>query len=139
MVVTGTHPPIGCERRPARAGAAVVVHGKEQAARAPTEEIRLAIRRAALTTFREHGFQAATLEEVGAGVGITRGGVLHHYRSKTELLAAVVDPYLRRLDRLLDTAHLDDPPTTGQRRRLVTELATLFISTAVCCNYSPPT
>jgi AcrR family transcriptional regulator len=85
--------------------------GRDKQLRAPTEETRLAIRRAALTTFGERGFRAATLEEVGARVGLTRGGVLHHYRSKTELLAAVVDPYLQSLDQLLDTAHLDASPT----------------------------
>jgi AcrR family transcriptional regulator len=53
--------------------------------------------------------------------------VLHHYNSKTELLAAVVDPYLQTLDHLLDTAQLDDPPTASQRRRLLAELAAVFL------------
>jgi AcrR family transcriptional regulator len=53
--------------------------------------------------------------------------VLHHYHSKTELLAAAVDPYLQTLDQLLDTAQLDDPPTASQRRRLLAELATICL------------
>jgi AcrR family transcriptional regulator len=95
--------------------------------RTPTEETPLAIRQAALTTFGERGVRAATLEEVGAQVGITRSGVLHHYNSKTALLAAVADLYLQALDQLLDSSQVDDPPTTGQRRQLLTELAGLFL------------
>jgi AcrR family transcriptional regulator len=95
--------------------------------RTPPEEIRLAIRRVALATFSDRGFRASTLEEVGAKVGITRGTVLYHFNSKAELLAAAVDPYLRALDQLLDSTHVDDPPTAGQRRRLLTELATVFL------------
>jgi AcrR family transcriptional regulator len=70
---------------------------------------------------------AATLAEVGARVGITRGTPFTATSPKTELLAAVVDPYLQTLDELLDTAQLDDPPRAGQRRRLLAELAIVFL------------
>jgi AcrR family transcriptional regulator len=81
----------------------------------------------ALATFCRHGYRGTTLEEVGAQVGITRGTVLHHFGSKAELLAAVVNPYLRALENLLITARVDDPPTTSQRRWLLTEFADLFV------------
>jgi AcrR family transcriptional regulator len=89
-------------------------------------DTQLAIRETALATFCRRGYRTTTLEEVGAQLGITRGTVLHHFRSKAELLAAVVAPYLRALDNLLLVARVDDPPTAGQRRWLLTEFADLF-------------
>ncbi|MDT4905563.1 MAG: Bacterial regulatory protein tetR family, partial [Pseudonocardiales bacterium] len=57
-----------------------------------TEEMRRAIARAALSTFCERGYGVATLEEIGVQVGLTRGGVLHHFKSKPDLLEAVAAP-----------------------------------------------
>jgi TetR/AcrR family transcriptional repressor of bet genes len=95
---------------------------------ARAEDTRRAIERAALATFCERGYRAATLEDVGERVGITRGTVLHHFRSKAGLLFAVVDPYLRDVADLLARSRVDDPPTASQRRRVLTEFADLFIA-----------
>jgi AcrR family transcriptional regulator len=92
-----------------------------------TEQTRDAIARAALSTFCERGYGVATLEEIGARVGLTRGGVLHHFKSKPDLLQAVAAPYRRALADLLRNAQLDDQPTVSQRRQLLTGYADLML------------
>jgi AcrR family transcriptional regulator len=91
-----------------------------------TEQTRSAITQAALSTFCERGYGVATLEEIGTRVGLTRGGVLHHFKSKPDLLDAVAGPFRRALTVLLD-AQIDDPPTEGQRRRLLSGFADLIL------------
>jgi AcrR family transcriptional regulator len=92
-----------------------------------TEATRRAIARAALSTFCQRGYGVATLEEIGAQVGLTRGGVLHHFKSKPELLEAVAEPYRQALADLLLNAQVDDPPTGPQRRQLLTKFADLML------------
>jgi AcrR family transcriptional regulator len=92
-----------------------------------TDETRRAIMRAALSTFCQRGYGVATLEEIGAHVDLTRGGVLHHFKSKPELLEAVAEPYRHALADLLLDARVDDPPTGGQRRQLLTRFADLML------------
>jgi len=87
-----------------------------------------AIAEAALTIFCKRGYALATLEEIGAQVGLTRGAVLHHFKSKGALLAAVVEPCRRAIAQLLITTPLSDPPTPHQRHQLLTRFADLFIT-----------
>jgi AcrR family transcriptional regulator len=89
--------------------------------------MRRAIASAALSTFCERGYGVATLEEIGVQVGLTRGGVLHHFKSKPDLLEAVVAPYRQGLADLLQNAQVDDPPTELQRRELLTRFAALML------------
>jgi AcrR family transcriptional regulator len=96
--------------------------------RTTSEDAQRAIAEAALATFCKRGYGLATLEEIGAQVGLTRGAVLHHFHSKASLLEAVVDPWRRALAQLLRTGPLDDPPTTGQRRLLLTGFTDLFLA-----------
>ncbi|MDT4987835.1 MAG: hypothetical protein QOI74_1929 [Micromonosporaceae bacterium] len=93
-----------------------------------TEQIRSAIAQAALVTFCERGYGVATLEEIGARVGLTRGGVLHHFKSKPDLLQAVAEPYRRGVLDLLQNAEVDDPPTHEQRRELLAGFADLMLA-----------
>lgn len=45
---------------------------------------------AAVSLFREHGFDATGIDEIGAAAGITGPGVYRHFASKQDLLDAVV-------------------------------------------------
>ncbi|MEV7976753.1 TetR/AcrR family transcriptional regulator [Streptomyces sp. NPDC086519] len=51
---------------------------------------RAEIVRAARDSFAEHGFAKASLRDIAERVGITHAGLLHHFRNKDELLAAVL-------------------------------------------------
>jgi AcrR family transcriptional regulator len=57
---------------------------------AKTATRRAAIVRAALDSFAEHGYDRASLRDIARRAGITHAGLLHHFRDKTELLAAAL-------------------------------------------------
>ena len=90
--------------------------------RTTSEQARRVIVDAALSKFCRRGYSVATLEEIGADVGLTRGAVLHHFHSKAGLLAAVVDPCRQALDELLVTSALNAPSNARQRRELLTRV-----------------
>lgn len=52
---------------------------------------RTAILDAALEVFAESGYRAGSLREVAERVGMSEAGLLHHFRSKSALLMAVLD------------------------------------------------
>jgi AcrR family transcriptional regulator len=60
-----------------------------QAAR--SARTRGALLDAARRLFAEQGFAATGREEIAAQAGVTRGALYHHFSSKTELAAAVVE------------------------------------------------
>ncbi len=93
--------------------------------RKATAETRDAIRDAASARFRAHGYPGTTLQEIGDQVGLTRGAVLHHFKSKAELLAAVVQPCLTAFDGLLATAEY--APATAERQHVLRQFANLVI------------
>lgn len=49
------------------------------------------ILRAAATTFGQKGYKNGSLADVAEQVGMTHAGVLHHFKSKEQLLTAVLD------------------------------------------------
>lgn len=52
---------------------------------------RTAILDAALEVFSESGYRAGSLRDVAQRVGMSEAGLLHHFRSKSALLQAVLD------------------------------------------------
>ena len=90
------------------------------------EETRLAILRTASVSFRNRGYDVATLEEIGAQLGLTRSGVLHHFDGKGEILQEIVTPYLHQLEVMLDRAEREGLTSSRQRRRFLTDLVDLM-------------
>lgn len=56
-----------------------------------TSERREEILRAAANTFGSKGYKAGSLADVAEQVGMTHAGVLHHFKSKEQLLTALLD------------------------------------------------
>ena len=56
----------------------------------PTQDVRQVILDAALRIFARAGISAATLEDIAAEAGVTRGTLLWHFHSKDDLLAAII-------------------------------------------------
>lgn len=54
------------------------------------QENREKLIHAARKAFAEKGFAAASMDELTASVGLTRGALYHNFRDKKGLLAAVV-------------------------------------------------
>lgn len=57
---------------------------------AKTPARRAEIVRAARDSFAENGYAKASLRDIAERAGITHAGLLHHFRNKDELLAAVL-------------------------------------------------
>ncbi|MBN9758229.1 TetR family transcriptional regulator [Pseudonocardia sp. Ae707_Ps2] len=55
------------------------------------------IRSAALAEFARRGYEATTMADIGAAVGIRGPSLYKHVRSKQELLASVIDATMRAL------------------------------------------
>lgn len=56
---------------------------------------------AALRLFSERGYQAVTVRELAAEVGLTSAALYHHFPSKEACLEALVFPYIERLEAVL--------------------------------------
>lgn len=67
----------------------------------PAHETRERIIASAARVFARKGFQKATLDEVAADAGMTKGAIYWHFRNKNDLLFAMLDCRLQR-----DTAPL---------------------------------
>ena len=61
--------------------------GRERAA----DRTRRLILETAYQLFYRHGFARVPLEDIAAGAGVTKCTVYYHFRSKDDLLAAVLD------------------------------------------------
>lgn len=75
------------EAEPSRPAARTARRGPRQGTAARREEIL----RAAATTFGQKGYKTGSLGDVAEQVGMTHAGVLHHFKSKEQLLTAVLD------------------------------------------------
>lgn len=57
---------------------------------------------AADNLFYEHGFEATAFADIAAAIGISRGNFYYHFRTKDEILDAVITQRLERTRQLLD-------------------------------------
>lgn len=65
----------------------------------------------------QQGLQAVTIRAVCAGVGVTKGGLFHHFASKDALIAAVFADQLAAFDAQIDAAMEVDPVPHGRFTR----------------------
>src|SRR4051794_250778 len=59
---------------------------------------------AAAAVVRRDGAQALTLDAVAAQAGVSKGGLLYHFKSKRELIEAMIERWLADFQREIDTA-----------------------------------
>jgi len=59
----------------------------------PTQNTRLAILEAAVRIFARSGVSAATLDDIVAEAGVTRGTLCLHFHSKDDLVSAIIKHY----------------------------------------------
>jgi AcrR family transcriptional regulator len=86
------------------------------------QDTRNAILYVGAEAFRDAGYDVATLEQIATRLSITRPAVLHHFRSKRDLLNEIVRPVLAKLDDVLDRFEEEAPLDARARRRFFTEL-----------------
>lgn len=87
---------------------------------------RHAILRGAARLFAEEGYGLASMAQVAARCGVSKGTLYHYYDGKEALLFDILDTHLRALrDRLRALPH-DDPDPAAQLRAIVGALLTAY-------------
>jgi AcrR family transcriptional regulator len=66
----------------------------------------------ALELFSEHGFAGTSLQDIADRLGVTKAAVYYHFRSKDDLLLALVEPAIDELVAIAAEPHSD---LRGQR------------------------
>ena len=82
---------------------------------ATAEDTSTRILAAALELFSEHGFEGTTLQQIADRLGVTKAALYYHFKSKDELLEALITPAVSDLDRLLDE-HEGAPAAPARQR-----------------------
>lgn len=93
---------------------------KERRERRRAEE-RLRILHAAARAFRQHGFAAAGMREIGAAADLSAANLYHYFRSKEEILFFCQDRTLDRLLELLEGARRTRGSLPDRLRQLATD------------------
>ena len=81
---------------------------------------------AALDLFAEHGVSGTSLQMIADSLGVTKAAVYHHYRSKDDIILAVVAPLLAELTDVVETAEAKRS-RTARAEAAVTGLVDLII------------
>lgn len=69
--------------------------------------------RSATALVAEHGYSALTLDAVGARSGVSKGGVLYHFRTKEALVAGLLERLVTDFEVEQQAAYDADPTTPG--------------------------
>lgn len=79
----------------------------------------------ALALIAEHGFAATSTREIAEHLGFTKAALYYHFRTKDDLLAAIVEPAVADLSALLDRG--EPHPSPAVRRHLVAGYVDLVV------------
>lgn len=71
-------------------------------------ETREKLLKSALSEFSEKGYMKASLRKICADAGVTTGALYFFFKNKNELFAAIVEPPLKELCRLLNEHYTQD-------------------------------
>jgi AcrR family transcriptional regulator len=83
----------------------------------PSEDTRARILDVALELFAEKGFAATATRELAERLGFTKAALYYHFRTKDDLLAALITPAVDELTRLVTQADLR--ASTAARRTVL--------------------
>lgn len=89
--------------------------GKSVRRRMPVEQRRAQILDVAGALFAENGYNAVSTHAVARACGVSEGLLFHHFPSKAEIYAAVVERRLDRLEEAMHQAAKDVPPNSPKR------------------------
>lgn len=72
---------------------------------------------AALQLFLQHGYSATSLQMIADSLGVTKAAIYYHYRTKDDLLEALMVPPAQDLGRLLDG--IENSTARGRGRQFI--------------------
>jgi AcrR family transcriptional regulator len=79
---------------------------------ARSEETRQHILEAALRRFANHGYNAASVDQICTDAGVSKGAFYHHFPSKQAVFLALLEGWLTAVDAALETARQPTVPAT---------------------------
>ena len=77
-----------------------------------SEETRTKITDAAIKLFSNAGYNKASVDEICAEAGISKGAFYHHFKSKQELFLALMDGWLNAIDSAIEASKDLSAPET---------------------------
>jgi AcrR family transcriptional regulator len=75
----------------------------------PRPSLRPRLLEATAALILDEGVAELTLERAAAAAGVSKGGLLYHFPTKSALLGAVVDDVIDRFEQVVDARAADDP------------------------------
>jgi len=84
-----------------------------------TASTRSRLLSAALSLFTVHSFAGTSLQMIADSVGVTKAAVYHHFKTREEILAAVIDPAIREMRSAVAAAEDERRPTAQAESMLV--------------------
>ncbi|WP_329108074.1 TetR/AcrR family transcriptional regulator [Micromonospora sp. NBC_01699] len=84
-----------------------------------TESTRVRLLDTALELFCHRGFAGTSLQMIADQLGITKAAVYHHFKTRDEILAAVIRPAVEDVAAVLAAASAQRTPTARAERMLV--------------------
>ena len=80
-----------------------------------SEETRAKIMESAIKLFSNQGFNKASVDDICAEAGISKGAFYHHFKSKQELFLALLDGWLQAIDHAIEASKDKTAPETFQQ------------------------
>lgn len=77
-----------------------------------SEETRARIIESAIKLFSARGYNAASVDEICAEAGISKGAFYHHFESKRALFLALLDGWLQTIDNAIEASRDKTAPET---------------------------
>lgn len=73
----------------------------------------------AVKVFNEHGYDATSVADLSAALGLTKSALYHHFESKSAILALALDDALDALDAVVDEAVARHPLASDRLRAII--------------------
>jgi AcrR family transcriptional regulator len=93
----------------------------------PLSEAKARIVDAAAALFAEHGVGGTSLQMMADAIGVTKAAVYHQFKTKDEIVIAVADAEMARLEAAIDAAEAESDPAKA-RDILLTRIVDLAIA-----------
>ncbi|MFF5521850.1 TetR family transcriptional regulator [Streptomyces coeruleorubidus] len=90
------------------------------------EQTRERMLRWALELFTERGYEGASIQMIASGVGLSKAAVSYHFRTKEDILNAVVEPAFSDLETLFEKVGTG-PVKPARRREAISEYVRLLV------------
>jgi len=75
-----------------------------------TTDTRTRLIEAAIDLFTQHSFAGTSLQMIADELGLTKAAIYHHFRTREQLLAAVIEPMLDELRTVVESAETKRTP-----------------------------